>query len=200
MVAHVRWSADTLGVAAAAFGDADRLPSGNILGPAWPSTVDPGAATDAKFDAVLYEVHCPSGAAAWKLTVESWQTWFAPDGYNHVGQNARALPLGWAIYSAERLFDAPLLANPRVDAVVRERGWQVSCDAFAATRGAVARRATLTASCASSVEDHVIAADEVNLSPGWGRARASVWISLDKCISGDVRLRVVEYDLSLIHI
>ena len=40
MTARVRWAAETPGsVAAAAFGDADRLPSGNVLGPAWPSVV-----------------------------------------------------------------------------------------------------------------------------------------------------------------
>ena len=89
------------------FGDADRLPSGNVLGVWWPRHLSPSAGLS--FDVQLAEV-TPAKEVAWSLE-------FANTGF-YAGACVddpdpgceRIIRTGWKVYSAERFYDAPLVS------------------------------------------------------------------------------------------
>ena len=77
---------------------------GNIVGSAWPQHVERHSEGDSAYDAVIHEAH-PSGALAWKLAVNSSEP---SASYTHASGGE---PLGWAIHSVARFYEAPLLAG-----------------------------------------------------------------------------------------
>ena len=151
MRAHVSWAWDT-GMNTLILGGATRLPTGNVFGTAWPRDVvvtknaaqhDTGAAVaDARYDAVVYETEPTTGRVAWKLSVTSYETLVQRDQVSEDDVRLRhadeGAPLGWAIASAERFYDAPLLTDVNVD-VVPHKGWRVTL--WCARRRARPRRA-----------------------------------------------------------
>ena len=159
LVARVRWEWST-DMDSLVYGDADRLPSGNVLGTAWPFEVDASGthgaeAGDVQYDAVVYEAHGASAQVAWKLGVRSWQLSLDAETYRHADQHE---PVGWGIYSAERFFRAaaravrgpprcraragssPPRRTTRTSRASRRRG-SSRCAARPRRRGAVGRRA-----------------------------------------------------------
>ena len=89
-----------------AFGDADIMPSTNIVASWWPAVLSPSR--DLLFDAQLVEV-TREKAVAWALSVY---------GHGAVACDAdgdaacyQAIDRGWKIYAAERFYDGPLLFN-----------------------------------------------------------------------------------------
>lgn len=93
--AHISWMYD-LGVWTPIYGDNDRLPSGNALGALWT-----GQRTTKHFDhqAQIIEV-TQEGEMAWEMNVYGNNSWKAANTF-----------AGWMIYSAERIYDAPLVSR-----------------------------------------------------------------------------------------
>ena len=81
-----------LGYQTMVFGDADRLPSGNVLGVAWPYESDD--ATGVTFDMEAFEVVRETGRRAWQLRVYGGKT-----------ADATLWDAGWVSYSIERIYE-----------------------------------------------------------------------------------------------
>jgi len=109
MTASEEWSFST-GMMSHTFGDADKLPSGNIIGCAWPNVVRQNA-EDLQYDAVIYEV-THKHQIAWELLVRSHASARGEDYGNVVAE----APAGWAFYSVERFYARPLLGSLDYDA------------------------------------------------------------------------------------
>ena len=89
-----------------AFGDADLLPSTNLVASWWPNVLSPSR--DLLFDAQLLEVD-RSREVAWQLSVYGAASdACAVDGAAACRQD---IDRGWKIYSVERFYDAPLVYN-----------------------------------------------------------------------------------------
>jgi len=104
--ARIEWE-HALGYNSSEFGDADRLPSGNILGCGWPTD---GILTDgslATFDAEVFEV-TEDHEDAWVMRING--NYMARYNFSlHHASRDHGRPMGWTIYSAERFYKAPLV-------------------------------------------------------------------------------------------
>lgn len=84
------------------YGDADRLPTGNILGSGWPSKGGKGNEGDLDtFDAEIVEVTREDAAVAWRA--EIWG-----NGRRKVEASS---PYGWIMYSVERVYKGPIISG-----------------------------------------------------------------------------------------
>jgi len=83
------------------YGDNDQLPSGNLLGCAWPDKSSIGR-SESTFDAEIVEVTRETGEIAWRMEV--------------IGSGERASQpsdtYGWMMYSVERLYESPVILSP----------------------------------------------------------------------------------------
>merc|ERR1711998_484827 len=80
------------------YGDADRLPTGNILGCGWPSK---GRIKEKTFDAEIVEVTRETNEVAWRA--EIWG-----NGRRKVETYS---PYGWIMYSVERIYTSPIISG-----------------------------------------------------------------------------------------
>jgi len=103
MTAAVDWAYSTE-VQSHTFGDADILPSGNIIGCAWPNTIEQNGVS--AYDAFIFEA-TQAKTRAWELLVRSEKSAMGME-YNNVDEEA---PNGWAFYSVERFYETPIVAN-----------------------------------------------------------------------------------------
>lgn len=88
------------------FGDADLMPSGNLVASWWPNVLSPSR--ELLFDAQLVEV-TRDRDVAWQLSVYGAASeTCAADGDLDCKQ---AIDRGWKVYSVERFYDAPLAYN-----------------------------------------------------------------------------------------
>jgi len=107
--AKVTWEWST-GVHAQIFGDADPLPTGNVVGTFWPATVHTTSPDIREsYEASAVEV-TRNGSIAWMLGVKGTHA-MEPD-YDRFDGEA---PIGWAFYSVERFYTSLLLKNARTD-------------------------------------------------------------------------------------
>jgi hypothetical protein len=100
------------------FGDADRLPTGNVLGCMWPSILHDG---EEQFDARVFEVVrdeddlTAESELAWDMTItghtcNSERSDGAGKCIRYQSEGGFGAPLmGWAMYSVERFYAAPLV-------------------------------------------------------------------------------------------
>ena len=83
------------------FGDADLLPSGNVLASWWPGKLKPAAGLD--FDVQMIEV-TEDKRRAWSMSFIN-----AGPGLEGTDGLDRDTAYGWKLYSAERFYDAPVV-------------------------------------------------------------------------------------------
>lgn len=89
------------------FGDCDRLPTGNILGCAWPQVVYQSENPD--FDVRALEVVRSTNETAWEMTVYGER---CINGHKeNEAECGRTLGQGWTMYSVERFYTKPLVYN-----------------------------------------------------------------------------------------
>jgi len=81
------------------FGDNDRLPSGNLLGCAWPD--GSSISDEVAFDAEIVEVVRETGELAWNMKV--WGTGERSSESQEI--------YGWMMYSVERVYEEPLILS-----------------------------------------------------------------------------------------
>lgn len=104
--AQVVWEWST-GVNSLIFGDADPLPTSNVIGSFWSATVEPtGRDIRKTFEACVTEV-TSDGDIAWMLGIKGTGI-STDDSYARYKGEA---PVGWAIYSAERFYEKPLVGR-----------------------------------------------------------------------------------------
>ena len=118
LTATVTWRFET-GVQSFIYGDADLLPTGNVLATYWPSQLT--AEMPEQYDQRIVEiVPGEDGAAdelAWELLVIGENcTMPAPRGCARAS-NASTVPMGWSMYSVERFYEAPLAVDAAIVAV-----------------------------------------------------------------------------------
>jgi len=91
----------SMGYNTSVFGDNDRLPTGNLLGCAWPhkSSID---TTEQTYDAEIVEVVRETGDIAWNMKI--W-------GDGTRSTNSQQI-YGWMMYSVERVYEEPIIINP----------------------------------------------------------------------------------------
>lgn len=99
--AEITWSYEMTGYTPH-FGDCDRLPSGNILGCAWPQVVY--RTENPNFDQRALEIVRATNETAWEMTVYGERCMKSSDC-------ARTLGQGWTMYSIERFYTKPILYN-----------------------------------------------------------------------------------------
>ena len=105
----------------AAFGDHDRLPTGNALGCMWPGTVYLDEGAGPTYDEIALEV-TRHGAEAWTLQVFSQGAGLAAcenaddDGAADKCVRGDGAYPGWFMYSIERFYAAPLVYRVDCDA------------------------------------------------------------------------------------
>lgn len=108
--AEVVWEWST-GVNSLIFGDADPLPTGNVIGNFWSSTVHPrGRDVRKTYETAIAEVTL-EGDIAWMLGVKGTN---APKTRSYERVSGEA-PVGWAIYSVERFYDQPIVGQLSYD-------------------------------------------------------------------------------------
>ena len=111
MEAKVTWEWQT-GVHAQIFGDADPLPTGNMVGTFWPATVHTSSADIREsFEASAVEV-TRNGSIAWMLGLTGTHE-MQPD-YDRFDGEA---PIGWAFYSVERFYTDLLFKDATADSL-----------------------------------------------------------------------------------
>ena len=96
------------------FGDADLLPSSNVLATFWPARLQPDSRLGnvIKADAQIVEIG-QDKATHWSLSFYNsgatvgGECLFAAGGV----ECERAINVGWKIYSAERFYDAPIVSH-----------------------------------------------------------------------------------------
>jgi len=99
------------------FGDADLLPSGNVLSAWWPAVRSPQR--DLLFDTRLVEV-TPAKELAWSYTVFGAASLnCAADDYDEnpmtLANCAQGISEGWKVYAPEKFFEAPLVYGAAVE-------------------------------------------------------------------------------------
>jgi len=93
-------------------GGADVLPSGNILGNSYHKTVYPEN-EDFQFHVNMWEA-TSSGDIAWRASFKGWNPWDPEDEtspYSHSVTPGEEPPVGWVIYSVERIYDKPVVSQ-----------------------------------------------------------------------------------------
>ena len=94
---------------ASIYGDTDRLPSGNLLGVHWPTTIDapPSACS---YESRMVEIVRETHELAWEATVFGQ---YPCPSYpcDRTEAHGFAQPEGWAQYQLERFYDTPLVAD-----------------------------------------------------------------------------------------
>ena len=166
MLANVTWAFET-NVHSNIYGDADLLPTGNVLACYWPNQLN--SAMREQFDARLVEV-VPSrdqrgDDVAWELLVKGQQCAEPPP--RGCARSSGSIPEGWSMYSSERFYMAPLvhsvsLANSSTGATVCE-GRVEGANATAAARDASARPAPGSANSSLMLEFIAIDSFKKNL-------------------------------------
>jgi hypothetical protein len=107
--ATVTWEWQT-GVHAQIFGDADPLPTGNVVGTFWPATVHTTSSDIREsFEASAVEV-TRNGSIAWMLGVKGTHE----IGSDYARYDGEA-PIGWAFYSVERFYTSLLIKGATMD-------------------------------------------------------------------------------------
>jgi len=94
------------------YGGADVLPSGNVLGNSYHKAVYPSSA-EYMFHANIWEVS-KSGDVAWRASFKGLNPWDPTDlsnTYSHSLKPTDEAPVGWMIYSVERIYKKPVAAN-----------------------------------------------------------------------------------------
>jgi len=123
LVCSESWEWNT-GDNAEVFGDADLLPSGNILGTSWGGYVDPSDLNQEGYHCHVYEV-TRAKDTAWSLSVKPyWSSWMSSnpsEAYYRVDGEA---PLGWSLYSVENIYSEP---------IIQELSWNVRSKTFTFT-------------------------------------------------------------------
>ena len=192
--ARVSWSFDTA-MHTKLFGSATRLPTGNVLGAAWPRSVLAPAAgraamlSDAKYDAVLYEAH-PSGKLAWKLGVRVADNSTEPTRAHAAGSDGA--PLGWSIYSASRVYTKPAITGVTVEVVPRW-GWKITVSAYDTFRASSMRRGRAEARCYSSIEQYIGGVDFA-YAAAWRKSEAEFEVDASTCVSNHILVSVTNAD------
>lgn len=87
------------------FGEADRLPTGNVLSQFWPSTQEEGTM---EFDLRIFEVATATNDFAWAVDVYSHPNATFSGGRKASSGGYGDTP-GWLSYSSERFYDSPLV-------------------------------------------------------------------------------------------
>ena len=109
-----------LGVLSSVFGDCDPLPSGNLLASSWPAVISVEA--EFQYDVRMFETTRTAGATrgsevAWEAFIVGERC--ADDSPNKGSEGCvrsdGAVPKGWSMYSVERFYEAPLVANVTCD-------------------------------------------------------------------------------------
>ena len=102
------------------YGDNDRLPSGNLLASSWPAVISVEA--EFQYDVRMFETTRTAGATrgsevAWEAFIVGERC--ADDSPNKGSEGCvrsdGAVPKGWSMYSVERFYEAPLVANVTCD-------------------------------------------------------------------------------------
>jgi hypothetical protein len=89
------------------FGDADLLPSGNVLTNWWPAQLSPDAGVEA--DAYFQEI-TPEKDVAWEMAFYNTDATLPGRGCRYDATDpacVRDIFIGWKAYSVERFYDAP---------------------------------------------------------------------------------------------
>jgi len=151
--AEVVWEWST-GVHSLIFGDCDILPSENIVGTFWPSTVHTKSVDiRSSYEAVAVEV-TRNGSMAWMMGVR---------GTNVIGETeytrySGEAPIGWAMYSVERVYSDMIVNNVAVNTGTGE----VSFDVFNTYRQGFDLASVVTVTC-----DSVVVAFDITVLPHW---------------------------------
>ena len=121
LTANITWAYET-GVRSYIYGDADRLPTGNVLACYWP--IELSVNMPEQFDAKVIEiVPDESGAGedvlAWELLIIGHNCTFGHVGREDGTGCTRAsvldtVPMGWSMYSVERFYMAPLAIDAKL--------------------------------------------------------------------------------------
>lgn len=85
------------------YGDADRLPSGNVLGSFWPGSLSGKHHEDILYEARLLEIVEGTQEVAWKVDI------YGKTGCSE--DECKREYNGWKTYSVERFYEAPLIHN-----------------------------------------------------------------------------------------
>ena len=170
--ATVSWQFDTY-ANSRIFGDADRLPSGNVVACYWPDTVFPNSKWErAQYEAVAIEV-TESRDVAWWMGVKPHHEAWMGDSESYARHDGEA-PIGWAMYSVERMFQRPLVTNLQYDAAEQT----LSFDMYNSHKEQFYAQATLDIKCgAVSLVHHA------DFAPFW--RPASVTKSISDLIEAD---------------
>jgi len=118
LTATVTWQFET-GVHSFIYGDADLLPTGNVLATYWPDQLT--AEMPEQYDQRVVEIVPGEGNAsdelAWELLIIGENcTIPAPRGCARAG-SSDTVPMGWSMYSVERFYEAPLAIDAAIVAV-----------------------------------------------------------------------------------
>merc|ERR1712216_465873 len=108
--AEVVWEWST-GVHSLIFGDCDILPSNNVVGTFWPSTVHTKSPDiRSSYEAVAVEV-TRNGSMAWMMGIRGTDV-IGEDEYTRYNGEA---PVGWAMYSIERVYTDMIMNDLSID-------------------------------------------------------------------------------------
>ena len=184
--AQVTWRYG-LGHESAIFGDADRLPTGNVLATEWPRVYPSDVA--AQYDARVFEV-TPESDVAFEVKVVGKAC--EDDACADRSTDGQA-PSGWAMYSAERVYFKPLVYDVSCSPSSGARPARLAFTTNAAIKLSRTTSGSFAVRAASSAGD--IAQGAVVWRPHWLPTTVNVTLALES--AREVTLTVTdEWDLT----
>jgi len=95
-----------------AFGDNDRLPTGNLLASFWPKVKSGTNYEGVTYDCRVSEIDRSSSRIAWEVKIHGkYRNALCEEQFC-----GRDIDVGWRMYSVERFYETPLVHNARCDA------------------------------------------------------------------------------------